>query len=119
MNLQRIRPALPVQTLLTRCERCKGVVRSDTGFADLDGPPFKAYYCAVCAVDAQNNVPVHAFNPGLQVEVFTGDPRIGLSWVRGVVEKNAPYEKAGCGGAYVRHAQGYGWFHDNAIRVPA
>lgn len=49
MNLQPIRPALPVTTLISRCKRCAGHVRSDTGFADLHDTPYRAYYCDACA----------------------------------------------------------------------
>jgi hypothetical protein len=28
---------------------CRDAVRSDTGYADLDGAPFKAYFCTACA----------------------------------------------------------------------
>lgn len=53
MRLKPIAPALVLgkaQTLLSRCLRCRGHVRSDTGFEDLDGPPFRAYYCDACGV---------------------------------------------------------------------
>lgn len=56
LNLQPIQPALVnggVQTLLARCVACGGHVRSDTGFADLDGEPFRAYYCAACGAAAR------------------------------------------------------------------
>lgn len=49
MNLVPIKPALPVVTLLAPCLKCGGPIRSDTGFADLHGEPYKAYYCAPCA----------------------------------------------------------------------
>ena len=51
MILRPITPATTLghaQTLLAACLDCGGHVRSDTGYCDLEGPPFKAYYCAEC-----------------------------------------------------------------------
>lgn len=39
-------------TFRFKCTSCIGVfdhLRSSTAYADLDGPPFKAYYCSMCA----------------------------------------------------------------------
>lgn len=33
--------------------RCNGNVREGVDFADLDGAPFLAYYCAPCAAELQ------------------------------------------------------------------
>ncbi len=41
------------QTLILNCIKCQGKVSSDLAFADLDGEPFKAYYCPDCARKVQ------------------------------------------------------------------
>lgn len=51
MNLQAIYPPA-VGLILKACTSCGGDVKTDRGFADLDGEPFKAYLCAGCAVTA-------------------------------------------------------------------
>jgi hypothetical protein len=33
-----------------RCQCCGAIVRLDVAYADLDGEPFKAYYCPDCVV---------------------------------------------------------------------
>jgi hypothetical protein len=48
MNLQPIWPPVPFSVLPAACTSCGKDVRTDTGFADLDGPPFKAYMCVAC-----------------------------------------------------------------------
>lgn len=59
MNLQPIKPATVMghaQTILAACLGCGGHVRSDTGYADLDGPPFRAYFCAECGATRRRPV---------------------------------------------------------------
>jgi hypothetical protein len=36
-------------TLPCACQECGGHVQCETGYADRDGEPFKAYVCAACA----------------------------------------------------------------------
>lgn len=50
MNLQPIAPARHFndQRLVKACTNCSKDVMTTTGFADLDGPPFKAYLCVHC-----------------------------------------------------------------------
>jgi hypothetical protein len=49
MNLQPIQPdGGPLFWLPKACSQCGCDVLSSTGYADLDGEPFKAYRCAEC-----------------------------------------------------------------------
>lgn len=48
MNLQPIYPAWPNLTLPKACTNCGKDVQTQTGFADLEGPPFEAYLCVQC-----------------------------------------------------------------------
>ena len=48
MNLQPVYPnrAQPVYVLCCACEK---MAKDTASFADLDGEPFKAFYCEACA----------------------------------------------------------------------
>lgn len=48
MNLKPIFPSTPIFT--AHCTRCLRVFKSDNLFADLEGEPFKSYYCNDCAM---------------------------------------------------------------------
>lgn len=60
MNLQRI--ALSTPLFYFFCIACNKESRSDCGHADLDGEPFKAYYCSHCTADLKST----AINRGQQ-----------------------------------------------------
>jgi len=61
MRLQRVH--LTHSTISARCLGCGKVAPVNTMVADLDGEPFKAYYCPDCvATDTQGNL-IHA-GPG-------------------------------------------------------
>jgi len=51
MNLQPLRKRLPDSDpgIAGWCVDCNAIVREGAGYADLDGRPFKAYYCRQCA----------------------------------------------------------------------
>lgn len=49
MNLQPINPAKP--EFFFSCAGCGQTTPSITGCADLDGEPFRAYYCAGCTAN--------------------------------------------------------------------
>jgi hypothetical protein len=51
VNLQPIYPAKPV--FYAHCFQCGKSTRSNELLADLDGPAFRAYYCAECAKGVQ------------------------------------------------------------------
>lgn len=40
------------------CTQCGGDVSTDTGYADLDGEPFKAYVCAACVAPLLARQPI-------------------------------------------------------------
>ena len=52
MNLRPINPKDPRFTF--QCRRCGGASDSHSGYADLDGDPFRAYYCRTCAVRCEH-----------------------------------------------------------------
>lgn len=52
MNLQPVGDANPCNVV---CIVCKRAQASGAAFADLDGTPFKAYYCSECAPRARIN----------------------------------------------------------------
>lgn len=56
MNLQRIHPPEPAFT--TTCCACSLRFKADgqRGYADLDGEPFRAYYCETCAIEKRQSV---------------------------------------------------------------
>lgn len=39
------------QAVILTCIKCQDKVSSDTAYADLDGEPYKAYYCPDCATE--------------------------------------------------------------------
>ena len=48
MNLQQVRVQHHHRDLNVRCYSCAKWIPLGTANADLDGPPFLAYYCVVC-----------------------------------------------------------------------
>lgn len=46
MNLKPVNPKSPAFN--ARCYRCGKLTQSKDLYADLDGAPFKAYYCREC-----------------------------------------------------------------------
>lgn len=47
MNLQPINPPLPASASIF-CAQCNTSSRAEGAFADLEGEPFRAFYCLVC-----------------------------------------------------------------------
>ena len=60
MNLQPINPPAPVFKFF--CFVCNEQTSSSSGYADLDGEPFKAYFCRTCAAGLKST----AINRGQQ-----------------------------------------------------
>lgn len=60
MNLQRIHPTTPLFSFF--CFVCNKQSSSMAGYADLDGEPFKAYFCVYCAAELKST----AINRGQQ-----------------------------------------------------
>ena len=57
MKLEKVKASsFPVRLICCACGRSCGVPEKDGSisiYADLDGEPFRAYYCAKCAANAR------------------------------------------------------------------
>lgn len=77
MNLQAISPPLPFALFPKACTNCKGDVRSDRDFADLDGE-FGAYVCYSCALYAHSGTKLNALIGAEQMKYLKSRQQAGL-----------------------------------------
>lgn len=61
MRLSKVRPGN--QHFTVTCRQCLTRVSSEALWADLDGPPFQAYYCDECRKNPQPAPPIKADTP--------------------------------------------------------